>query len=105
MDNKEEIIKKIWDAISVVEDPEIGMTLTELGLIYDVNLIEDSVADIIMTFTSMGCPYGPQLQSEIKEAAEGPAEISEARVEVVFTPPWDPHSMASEDAKMHLGIF
>lgn len=105
MSDKEEIIKKVWKEIESVEDPEIGMTLVELGLIYDINVDDNGVADVVMTFTSMGCPFGPQLQAETQVAAARTEGITDANVEVVFSPPWDPHTMASEDAKMTLGIY
>ena len=105
-ENVESTLKKqVWDEISKVEDPEIGMSLAELGLIYDLSIDDNKKADITMTFTSMGCPYGPQLKAEVHAAATRVEEVSDAHVEVVFTPPWDPREMATEEAKMLLGIY
>ncbi len=95
--------KRVWEEISKVEDPEIGIGIVDLGLIYDLQMKAPQQATIIMTLTSMGCPFGPQLRAEVYEAAR--RIVSQVEVEVVFSPPWDPHEMASEEAKMYLGIM
>lgn len=105
MSDNEALKKQVWDEIAKVEDPEIGMGLVDLGLVYDLQIDENNKADVTMTFTSMGCPYGPQLRSEVHAAATRVEPISEAHVEVVFSPAWDPKEMASEEAKMLLGIY
>lgn len=96
--------KELWDAIAGVEDPEIGLSIVELGLIYDI-VVDGSRADVTMTFTSMACPAGPQLQAGVHAAATSVEGIDDATVEVVFSPPWNPVEMASEEAKMMLGIY
>lgn len=100
----ETLKKQIWEALGTVEDPEIGLTLTELGLIYDATWDEELNVSVIMTFTSMACPYGPQLQAMSQAAVAKVEGVRSVNVEVVFNPPWDPNTMASEDAKMVLGI-
>ncbi len=103
--DREKLIAAVWEAIGHVEDPEIGLALTELGLVYDVQVEENQHAKITMTLTSMGCPYGPQLVASVQAAATGVEGIEAADIEVVWSPAWDPREMASEDAKMHLGIY
>ncbi|MCB1172090.1 MAG: metal-sulfur cluster assembly factor [Leptospiraceae bacterium] len=105
MSDIESIAEQVRKELGTVMDPEIGLSLTELGLIYDVNVSEDKGVNVVMTFTSMGCPYGPQLQAEAQLAASRPEGVSVANVEVVFSPPWDPHTMASEEAREMLGIY
>lgn len=96
--------QKIWDKISLVEDPELGLSVTELGLIYNIQVEENGEkANISMTFTSMACPYGPQLKTQVHSAAT--QIVPNVTVEVVFSPPWDPYTMASEDARTFLGIY
>ncbi len=65
----ETLKKTIWEELAKIYDPEIGLSITELGLIYDLKLDEANKADITMTFTSMACPYGPQLKAEAHAAA------------------------------------
>ena len=98
------IEKEVYEAIKEVEDPELYISILELGLIYDIK-VEDSIANIKMTFTSMACPAGPQLKEEVYLACLRTEGVKEAKVEIVWNPPWDPKVMASEDAKMALGIY
>ena len=102
---KDAIIKNIWEAISKVEDPDLNMSLVELGLIYEVNLDDQASAHIKMTLTSMACPMGPMLKNSIEEAAKSAEGVRDARVDVVWSPPWDPREMATEEVQMNLGIF
>ncbi|MDX1958091.1 MAG: iron-sulfur cluster assembly protein [Leptospiraceae bacterium] len=97
--------REIFESISKVEDPELHISITELGLIYDVKLNEEGIANIKMTLTSMGCPAGPFLKSETELAAMRIDGVNSASVEIVWTPKWDPKLMASEDAKSMLGIY
>jgi metal-sulfur cluster biosynthetic enzyme len=101
---EKEIDKEIFNQIEKVEDPEIGLPITELGLIYEVLAIEKK-AHVKMTYTSMACPAGAQLKREVEEACLKVDGINEVEVEIVWSPKWDPKEMASEFAKDRLGIF
>ena len=92
-------------AVAVVEDPEIGLGVVDLGLIYDVAIAEDNSVSIRMTLTTPYCPYGPQLVAEVQKAAQDIPGVSRADVEVVWDPPWDANTMTSEYAKDVLGIW
>ncbi len=96
--------KALYESIKQVEDPEIGLSLLELGLIYGIR-IEGKKALVDMTLTSLACPLGPQLQSEVYNACLKTEGIEEADVQIVWNPKWDPREMASEEAKMELGIY
>ena len=80
-------------------DPEINLDVYTLGLIYDIT-IERGLVKIKMTFTSIGCPYGPQLLEEVIQKVKNVEGVEHADVDVVFDPPWQP----SEEVKMILGI-
>ncbi len=99
-----ELISKLWEEVKKVYDPEIGLSIVDLGLVYDI-WTEGNKAFVKMTLTSMGCPAGPFLEHEVKEACKRIEGIQEASVEITFSPPWDPREMASEEVKMMLGIF
>lgn len=101
---EDEIKDQIWQEIARVEDPELGISIKELGLIYSVE-VQDKKAAVKMTLTSMGCPAGPELKAGVHAACTRVQGIEEADVEVVWVPKWDPHVHASEEAKMTLGIF
>jgi metal-sulfur cluster biosynthetic enzyme len=95
---------EVYHSIRSVEDPEIGISLVELGLIYEVKVDADK-ATIKMTYTSLACPAGPEMKKDIEDHALRVDGISEAIVDVVWNPKWDPREMASEEAKMQMGIF
>ncbi|WCL51134.1 metal-sulfur cluster assembly factor [Leptospira sp. GIMC2001] len=96
--------KEVFEQIQYVQDPEIGIAITELGLVYEVKT-ENDKALVKMTYTSMACPAGAQMKREVEEAALRVEGIDSVEVEIVWTPKWDPREMASEDAKDMLGIF
>ena len=100
--NKKE--EDVLEEIKKVTDPDLKLSLYELGLIYELN-VEDDVAYIKMTLTSMACPAANSLKEEIEMAAIRADGIDHAFAEIVWVPKWDPRTMASEDAQYALGIF
>jgi metal-sulfur cluster biosynthetic enzyme len=92
----------VFEALRVVEDPELGMDVVDLGLVYDVKVEGDKVA-VIYSLTSMGCPAGAQIEQDIKDAVGSMAGVGTVTTELVFTPPWSPELM-SDDAKFVLGF-
>ncbi len=98
--------EEVRSVLKTVFDPEIGINIVDLGLIYEVDLAEDGkTAKILYTLTSPACPVGPMLQAQIQEAASNVEGVEEVELELVFSPPWDPREMASDEAKFELGIF
>jgi metal-sulfur cluster biosynthetic enzyme len=95
----------VREAIKVVEDPEIGVSIVELGLVYDIDVSDDGTVNIAMTLTSPYCPIGPLLTSQIQTVAEEVPGVRLVNVNLVWTPPWDPKTMASEEARDMLGIW
>jgi metal-sulfur cluster biosynthetic enzyme len=95
----------ILEALTPIEDPEIHLSIVGLGLIYGASIDEDNKVKITMTLTSPFCPVGPQLISQVKAIAERLPGVKEAEVELTFSPPWDPRTMASEEIKEMLGIW
>ena len=98
MPTKEEVV----DALRAVEDPELGMDIVELGLLYDVE-VEGPKVKVIHTLTSMGCPVGPMIQENIDQIARAMPEVEDVEVELTWDPPWSPEKM-SDDAKFILGF-
>jgi metal-sulfur cluster biosynthetic enzyme len=95
---KDEVI----EALRQVEDPELGMDIVDLGLLYDVEL-ENGNVKVIHSLTSMGCPVGPMIQEEIHTVASSLPGVENVEVELVWDPPWSPEKM-SDDAKFILGF-
>jgi metal-sulfur cluster biosynthetic enzyme len=79
--------EQVWAALDRVNDPELPMSIVELGLIYDVRVIGD-VAEVDMTLTSTGCPLHEQIVDDAREAVLAVKGVGEARVTVVWDPPW-----------------
>ncbi len=97
----EEIREKLWE----VEDPEIRMSIVDLGLIYNVEIDDEGYIKILMTLTSPGCPLGPLIQGQAWASLSQLPGVKDVDVEITFNPPWDPRTMASDDVKMMLGIW
>jgi metal-sulfur cluster biosynthetic enzyme len=96
--------ERIREALKAVVDPEIGLDIVNLGLIYDINVSDDNIK-VDMTLTGPGCPIGPMLQSQVYGICAGMSGARNVQVDLVWTPPWDPRQMASEEAKDLLGIW
>ncbi len=99
-----ELKPKIVEQLSTVFDPEIPVNIYELGLIYDVAVDKDGLAVIQMTLTAPGCPAAVTLPAEVQGKVKAIDGVSDARVDLVWEPPWDKDRM-SEAAKLQLGIF
>ena len=98
MPTKEEVV----DALRAVEDPELGMDIVELGLLYDVE-VEGPRVKVTHSLTSMGCPVGPMIQEDIDRVTRELPGVEAVDVELTFDPPWTPEKM-SDDAKFILGF-
>ena len=93
---------EVVEILRTVEDPELGMDIVDLGLLYEVE-VEDSTAKITYSLTSMGCPAGPLIAQDIESAARQVEGVDEVELELTFDPPWTPDRM-SDDAKFILGF-
>ncbi len=93
---------EVLEALRQVEDPELGMDIVDLGLLYDVE-IEGAKVKITYSLTSMGCPAGPLIASDIDRTAREVPGVEDVDLELIFDPPWTPDRM-SEDAKFILGF-
>jgi metal-sulfur cluster biosynthetic enzyme len=105
-DEKQELKDRVMAELENVTDPELGVDIVNLGLIYEIQLDEKDNVTVIMTLTSMGCPLAGTIVGDIKKALselQEIQEIGEVEVDIVFTPPWD-KSMMSRYAKLALGV-
>ena len=96
--------QKVLDALMQVYDPELGINIVDLGLVYSVDVQDDGDIDITYSLTTMGCPIGPLIEDQIRAFLAPIEGIGEVRPELVFRPPWSPELM-SDEAKAALGIF
>jgi metal-sulfur cluster biosynthetic enzyme len=98
-----EVKERVIDALRHVHDPELGINIVDLGLVYGVELEGDTV-HVTYTLTTMGCPIGPLIEAEIRQLLTEIDGVREVNAEMVLRPPWTPEMM-SEEAKAALGFF
>lgn len=91
--------EKVVEALKKVKDPELNLDIWTLGLVYDIKIIEKQLK-IVMTFTTIFCPYGPALVADVKNELNKIAGTKKVDVVVVFEPPWKP----SEELRAMLGV-
>ena len=92
----------VVEALHGVEDPELGMDIVELGLLYDVE-VEGSKVKVVYSLTSMGCPAGPMIEEDIHRVTSELPGVESVETELSWDPPWTPELM-SDDAKFILGF-
>lgn len=106
------LINEIYNQLNTILDPELGIGIVDLGLIYDVKLEKKSAgattatAIVTMTLTTMGCPVGPMLIEQIETVLTTlfPDEIKSAHVEITWDPPWSPEKMKPEVRELMQGF-
>ena len=96
--------EKIIEALKTVYDPEIPVDIFELGLIYKIDVEDDNRVRIDMTLTSPHCPVAEILPDEVRQRVFAVDGVTDAEVDVVWEPPWNP-SMMSEEAQLELGFM
>lgn len=95
---------EVLEALKSVIDPELGINIVDLGLVYEVDIAESGDVDIRYTLTTMGCPIGPLIEDQMRAFLAPLPGIGEVRPEMVLRPAWSPEMM-SEEAKAALGMF
>jgi metal-sulfur cluster biosynthetic enzyme len=95
---------EVLEALKSVIDPELGINIVDLGLVYEVDIAEGGDVDIQYALTTMGCPIGPLIEDQMRAFLAPVPGIGEVRPEMVLRPAWTPEMM-SEEAKAALGMF
>ena len=91
--------------VKQVDDPEIGINIVDLGLVYEINIQSEKEVQIVMTLTTPFCPVGPSIKQQVANVIKKDVVgVEKVDVQFTFNPPWD-KEMMSEDAKSELGIF
>lgn len=103
MPKKLPLEKTVLDQLRKVLDPELGVSIVDLGLIYAVSVSQEGVCRISMTLTTIGCPLFGQIQKEIEDRVLEIEHIEEVKIDLTFDPPWTPEKM-TEAAKIQLGM-
>jgi metal-sulfur cluster biosynthetic enzyme len=100
---QEEVKEQVIDALKTVNDPELGIDIWNLGLVYNVDVNDDNDVKVDFTLTTMGCPIAPMIDEEIRGATQYIEGIGDVTTELVMYPPWSPEKM-SPLAKSALGF-
>lgn len=95
--------KQVFKQLDLVLDPELGVSIVALGLIYGVSVSKEGVCRIEMTLTTVGCPLFGQIQKEIEDRVMEIEAIEDVEVKLTFDPPWDVSKM-TDAAKIQLGL-
>jgi FeS assembly SUF system protein len=95
-DEMTRLTDEIVGALKTVYDPEIPADIYELGLIYKVDIDDDRLVNIDMTLTTPNCPSAAELPAQVENAVAGVPGVREAKVTIVWDPPWDPSRMSDE---------
>src|SRR6266542_6914735 len=103
MDN-EALKQKVIDVLQTIFDPEIPVSIWELGLIYEVNVLPINNVQVVMTLTAPGCPAAQSLPIEVDQKLREIEGVNDVHVAVTWNPPWD-RSMMSEAAQLELGML
>ena len=96
--------ERVEDALRTVHDPEIPVNIYELGLVYDLDVADDGAVAINMTLTTPNCPAAGAIPGEVEAKVRGVDGVTDAKVELVWDPPWDSSRM-SEAARLELGFM
>jgi metal-sulfur cluster biosynthetic enzyme len=95
----------VRETLKQVDDPELGINIVDLGLVYEVHIEEGKQVQVVMTLTTPFCPIGPSVKQQITQILKKDVEdVQKVDVQFTFNPPWD-KEMMSDDAKLELGIF
>ena len=104
MMNTEALKEKVTECLQTIYDPEIPVSIYELGLIYEVNVLPINNVQIVMTLTAPGCPAAQSLPIEVDQKVRQIEGVNDVHVAVTWNPPWD-RSMMSESAQSELGML
>jgi FeS assembly SUF system protein len=99
-----ELLEPVLEALKTVRDPEIPINLVDLGLIYELLVRKGGIVYVEMTLTTPACPVAQSMPGEVEAAIRDVPGVSDVRVKLVWTPPWDRDRM-SEEAKLELGLM
>ena len=102
--DKDLLKERVIEQLKTVFDPELPMSVYDLGLIYDIRIDDDAKAHVTMTLTAPGCPAAGVLPQQVGEAARKAEGVRDSSVELTFDPPWDQHMMP-EYVKLELGLL
>tara|TARA_B100000900_G_scaffold266386_1_gene227302 strand:- start:5507 stop:5830 length:324 start_codon:yes stop_codon:yes gene_type:complete len=105
-DNKEISLKdSVKSSLKRVVDPEIGINIVDLGLVYEIDVNEENDVQVLMTLTAPNCPFGDMIMMETEFAVRSVKDVNLVKINLTFDPPWNPDQHVSDEAKYQMGIL
>lgn len=104
-DNKNIIKDSVRSNLRRVIDPEIGINIVDLGLIYNIDVNVENDVQVLMTLTAPNCPYGEMILMETEFACRSVKDVNLVKINLTFDPPWNPDQHVSDEAKYQMGIL
>ena len=105
-DNKEiSLVDSVKSSLKRVVDPEIGINIVDLGLVYEIDVNQENDVQVLMTLTAPNCPFGDMIMMETEFAVRSVKDVNLVKINLTFDPPWNPHTMVSDEGKYQLGLL
>ncbi|MCG7856131.1 DUF59 domain-containing protein [Flavihumibacter sp.] len=104
MNTEEQLKEKVIEVLQTIYDPEIPVSIYELGLIYEVSILPINNVQVVMTLTAPSCPAAQSIPVEVDQRVREIEGVNDVHVSVTWNPPWD-KSMMSEAARLELGFM
>ena len=98
-----EKVRRLEEALKTVVDPEVGLNIVDLGLIYGLDVDDEGDVQLELILTSPGCPVGPMILEEVQSTLESVLPHKQVLISLVFDPPWSPERI-SEEGRSHLDL-
>jgi len=107
MENTEEVSieEQVRNNLRKVVDPEIGINIVDLGLIYKIDVNQENDVQVLMTLTAPNCPFGEMIMMESEFAVRSVKDANKINIHLTFDPPWNPEIHVSDEAKYSMGIL
>ena len=105
-DNKEiSLVDSVKSSLKRVVDPEIGINIVDLGLVYEINVNQENDVQVLMTLTAPNCPFGDMIMMETEFAVRSVKDVNLVKINLTFDPPWNPDQHVSDEAKYQMGLL
>ena len=105
-DNKEiSLVDSVKSSLKRVVDPEIGINIVDLGLVYEIDVNQENDVQVLMTLTAPNCPFGDMIMMETEFAVRSVKDVNLVKINLTFDPPWNPDQPVSDEAKYQMGLL
>ena len=105
-DNKEiSLVDSVKSSLKRVVDPEIGINIVDLGLVYEIDVNQENDVQVLMTLTAPNCPFGDMIMMDTEFAVRSVKDVNLVKINLTFDPPWNPDQHVSDEAKYQMGLL